>query len=54
MGTLWGIFFAKQSLTMPNKLKWGPLVSSGTVCYAEKQENLFGSVRLAKWFNLTP
>ena len=41
-GTLWGkIFFRKKSLTMPKKVKGGPLVSPGMVCYAGKQEKPF-------------
>ena len=36
----------KKSLTMPKKLKGGPLVSPGNVCYAEKgKKTFFGSVR---------
>ena len=36
----------EKSLTMPKKTqRWGPLVSPGIVCYAEKRKNLFGSVR---------
>ena len=39
-------FFSKKSLAVPKKMKRGdPLVSPGMVCYAEKQEKLFGSVR---------
>ena len=38
---LWGKISRKKSLTMPKKLKGGHLVSPGSVCYAEKQENLF-------------
>ena len=43
-GTLWGFF--SKSLAVPKKNERGdPLVSPGTVCYAGKQENPFGSVR---------
>ena len=35
-------FFSEKSLTMPKKTERGdPLVSPGTVCYAEKQEKPF-------------
>ena len=39
-GTLWGIFFRKKSLTMPEKTE-RTLVSPGMVCYAGKQEKPF-------------
>ena len=36
----------EKSLTMPEKPEMvGPFSLAGTVCYAEKQENLLGSVR---------
>ena len=36
-------FFSEKSLTMPKKKRkrWDPLVSPGTVCYAEKEEKPF-------------
>ena len=34
---------------MPKKLKGGPFSLSR---YAKKEENIFGSVQLARWFNL--
>ena len=41
-GTLWGkIFFSKKSLAVPKKERGESLVSSGMVCYAEKQEKHF-------------
>ena len=55
------IFFEKK-VTMPKKLKGGPLVSpGGTVCYAEKQEKpfwfsslgqmiQFGTIKLCRTF----
>ena len=44
-GTVWGNFFWKKSLTMPKKTERGDsLISSGMVCYAEKEEIPF-------WFN---
>ena len=45
-GGAFGEIFSEKSFTMPKKnRKGGPLVSPGIVCYAEKEENLFGSVR---------
>ena len=46
-GTLWGkIFLSKKKSRSAEKKEWGePLVSPGMVCYAEKQEKPFGSVR---------
>ena len=38
----------EKSLTTPKKLKGDPLVSFGTVCYAEKQEKLFWLSSLGK------
>ena len=38
--TIWRIFFQKKSHNA-EKLKGGPLDSSGMVCYAEKEEKLF-------------
>ena len=41
-GDLWGIFFRKKCLAVPKLKERGePLVSPGTVCYAEKQEKPF-------------
>ena len=40
-GALWGNFFSEKSLTMPKKLKGGPLDSPGMVCYAAKQDKFF-------------
>ena len=34
--------FFEKSLTMPKKLKGGPLVSPGIVCHAEKKQVHFG------------
>ena len=49
-----GDFFGKK-VTMPKKnLNGNPLVSPGIVCYREKKENIHDSVRMAKWFKLTP
>ena len=36
------------------KMKGDPLVSPSIVIRGKKTKNLFGSVRYAKWFNLTP
>ena len=38
-------FSKKKSRSAEKNEKGDPLVSPGMVCYAEKQENLFGSVR---------
>ena len=41
-GTLWKKNFTKKSLAMPKKIERGdPLVSSGMVCYAGKQDKPF-------------
>ena len=44
-GTLWEFFFGKKSQCRKKTERRDPLVSPGMVCYAGKQENLFGSVR---------
>ena len=46
-----GDFFEKKSRTMPKKVL-NFLVSPGIVCYAEKRENLFGSVPWANRNNI--
>ena len=38
-------FFPKKNLAVPKKIERDPLVSPGMVCYAEKLETPFGSVR---------
>ena len=47
-GTLWGIFFSEKSHNAEKIERGDSLVSPGMVCYAEKEGNLFGSVRWAK------
>ena len=55
-------FFHEKSLTKPKKLKGGPLVSPGIVCYAEKEEKhfwfsslgqmiQFGTIKFRRTFN---
>ena len=46
-------FFEKKVSQCQKNWK-GTSFSPGMVCYAEKEENLFGSVRKAKLFNLGP
>ena len=50
----WRKKFSEKSLTMAKKQNGGPLVSPGTVCYAEKRNNFYISVPCAKWSNLAP
>ena len=48
-GNLLGKFFIrKKSLTKPNKLNGGALVSSGIICYAEKEEKPFSFSSLSQ------
>ena len=43
-GILWGFFFEKSHSAEKTQRR-NSLVSPGVLCYAEREENLFGSVR---------